>query len=149
VRVLVDTNVLLRFLEPEDSGYSLIRSVMRAIRGRGDEICFASQSLVEFWNVCTRPADRNGLGLSIPETDRRARIVEGQFLRLTESEHVHEQWRRLVVRYSVHGVQVHDARLVAAMLAHGVPQLVTLNERDFKRYQEISAIHPRDALPAM
>ena len=52
------------------------------------------------------------------------------------------EWRRLVVTHSVAGVQVHDARLVAAMLVHGIPRLLTLNDRDFSRFTEISAIHP-------
>jgi predicted nucleic acid-binding protein len=43
---------------------------------------------------------------------------------------------------------VHDARLVAAMLAHGVPQLLTLNDRDFARYAGISVVHPRDLVRA-
>lgn len=87
--------------------------------------------------------------MNIAETDQRAKIVEGKFLRLAESEHVHQEWRRLVVRYSVHGVQVHDARLVAAMLANGISQLLTLNDRDFQRYSEITALHPRDLVPAV
>jgi hypothetical protein len=35
------------------------------------------------------------------------------------------------------------------MLAHGVPQLLTLNNRDFARYPGISAVHPRDVVPAV
>jgi hypothetical protein len=45
-------------------------------------------------------------------------------------------------------VQVHDARLVAAMLAHGVPQILTLNPRDFQRYTEITVLHPADVVAA-
>ena len=42
------------------------------------------------------------------------------------------------------GVQVHDARLVAAMLVHGIPNLLTLNVTDFARYADvITAVHPR------
>jgi len=36
------------------------------------------------------------------------------------------EWRRLVVTCSVSGVQVHDARLVAAMHAYGLQSLLTL-----------------------
>jgi hypothetical protein len=34
------------------------------------------------------------------------------------------------------------------MLAHGVPQLLTLNDRDFARYPDISVVHPRDVVAA-
>jgi len=49
----------------------------------------------------------------------------------------------LLVAYNVVGVQVHDARLVAAMHVHGVKRILTFNDRDFVRYSDIMALHPR------
>ena len=43
---------------------------------------------------------------------------------------------------------MHDARLVATMLVHGVTDLLTLNDRDFSRYVGIRAVHPRDVAGA-
>ena len=51
-------------------------------------------------------------------------------------------WRRLVLGYKIEGVSVHDARLVAFMIVHQVPRLLTLNIRDYKRYNEIVAFTP-------
>jgi predicted nucleic acid-binding protein len=149
VRILLDTNVLLRVVEPDGSDYAMLRAVVRELTTRRHEICFASQSLVEFWNVCTRPVAKNGFGLTIGETDTRASIIEGEFLLLPDTGRVHAEWRRLVVAHCVCGVQVHDARLVASMLAHDVPQLLTLNDRDFKRYSEITALHPGDVVQVL
>jgi hypothetical protein len=42
----------------------------------------------------------------------------------------------------VSGVQVHDARIAAAMRVHGVTHLLTLNTGDFTRYPGITAVHP-------
>jgi hypothetical protein len=39
-----------------------------------------------------------------------------------------------VVIHSVIGVKVHDAKLVAAMVVHGITHLLTLDEHDFARY---------------
>jgi len=149
VRVLADTNILLRLLNPTDPEYSTVREAVDALFARGEQLCFVPQNLVEFWNVCTRPAASNGFGLTSAETDARAKLIEGRFLFLPETERVHTEWRRLVVEHSVAGAQVHDARIAAAMLAHGVPRLLTLNDRDFARYPGISAVHPRDVLRAM
>ena len=121
---LADTNILLRLAEPSDPEYRIVRTAVEKLLARGEHLCYAAQNLVEFWNVCTRPIDRNGFGLSIVETDARASIIEARFRFLPDSERVHVEWRRLVVRYSVAGVQVHDARLVASMLVHGVPNLL-------------------------
>lgn len=50
--------------------------------------------------------------------------------------------RRLVIAHSVSGVQVHDARLAAAMKIHAVTHLLTLNPADFTRYPHITLVHP-------
>jgi len=90
-----------------------------------------------------RPIDRNGYALSPQETDRRAKFFEAKLRLLPDSLSVHVQWRKLLVTYVVSGVQVHDARLAAAMRVHGVKRILTLNDRDFARYADIEAIHPR------
>ncbi len=145
---LIDTNILLRFVEPNDPEYGLVRQAVRALTEKGETLCYAPQNLSEFWNVCTRPLANNGLGLTPAETDARAALIESRFQLLPDDARVHREWRRLVVAHSVTGVQVHDARLVAAMLAHGVSRLLTLNDRDFARYPGISVLHPRVLAPA-
>jgi hypothetical protein len=57
---------------------------------------------------------------------------------------MYSNWRRLVVKYRVSGVQVHDARLVASMLVHDVTHILTFNIQDFTRYAPdgIIAIDP-------
>ncbi|MEN3332947.1 MAG: hypothetical protein V7641_2312 [Blastocatellia bacterium] len=50
----------------------------------------------------------------------------------------------MLVHYSVSGVQVHDARLVAVMSVYGVQNLLTFNINDFKRFTQIVVINPND-----
>jgi len=40
------------------------------------------------------------------------------------------------------GKPSHDARLVAAMLAHGVTHILTFNDTDFRRYAGITPVVP-------
>lgn len=63
---------------------------------------------------------------------------------LPDSLAVHEEWRKLLVTHSISGVQVHDARLVAAMRVHGVKRILTFNHKDFARFTDIEAGHPRN-----
>ena len=63
---------------------------------------------------------------------------------LPDSLAVHNEWRRLLVDYRVSGVQVHDARLVAAMRVHDVKRILTFNTKDFARFDQIEAVHPHD-----
>jgi predicted nucleic acid-binding protein len=140
---LLDTNVLLRLLQRDDPLHTVARAALRALWSRGDRLCYTSQILGEFWNVCTRPASaRGGFGLSIAEADHHARLIERHYMLLPDSLAVHTEWRRLLTVHSISGVQVHDARLVAAMNVHAVVNLLTFNVTDFGRYSEIIVHHP-------
>ena len=69
---------------------------------------------------------------------------------MRDERSVFEFWQELVTQHSVKGKQVHDARLVAAMLRHGISHLLTFNVAHFARYSEITVIEPHltAALPA-
>ncbi len=143
---LADTNILLRLARRDDPHYRIVRAALQRLRRGGSSLCYVPQNLVEFWNVATRPTERNGFGLSAVEADREARAIEGQLTFLADNEQVHVEWRKLVVAHSVLGVHVHDAHLVAAMRVHGIRHLLTLNDRDFARYPGITVVHPRELL---
>jgi predicted nucleic acid-binding protein len=145
---LVDSNILLRWVKPDHSDYPAIVSATDSILRQGGVLCYTSQNVGEFWNACTRPLDRNGYGLLPQDTDRKARFFEERLRFLPDSALVHEEWRKLFVAYSVLGVQVHDARLVAAMHVYGVKRILTFNAKDFSRYVDIEAIHLRLVPPA-
>lgn len=135
-----DTNVLLRFAHRPDPQHAVVTSAIRKLKNSGDEIYILPQNCVEFWNVFTRPTSRNGFGFSVPEANHSLRLVERIFPLLTDDARVHRQWRRLVLSFGVSGVQVHDARIVAAMLVHQVTHILTFNTSDFARYSGIGIV---------
>lgn len=141
-KVLLDSNVLIRWLEPDNPDQKVVVHALDTLIPSGAELCYTSQNVGEFWNALTRPTTRNGYGLSPIEADRRARSFESRLLLLEDSSAVHREWRRLLVAHNVSGVQVHDARLVAAMHVHGVKTILTFNAKDFARYDNIEALHP-------
>ena len=139
---LLDTNILIRWVQPSDSEFALVDAVTRRMQQSNSELCYTSQNLGEFWNVLSRPANRNGYGFSPAETDRKAVGLEAQLRFLPETPLVHVEWRKLLLKHSISGAQVHDARLVAAMQVHGIQRILTFNTRDFVRFTGIEAIHP-------
>jgi predicted nucleic acid-binding protein len=141
---LVDTNILLRLSKEDDPHYAVVKFATQTLMDSGVHLCYAPQNISEFWNVCTRPAAHNGFGLSIAETDARVSAIEQIMTLLADSEQVYWVWRDLVLRNSVRGVQVHDARLAAAMQVHGISHILTLNQPDFARYANIKVVHPQD-----
>lgn len=141
-RYVIDTNILLRISRQEDPQHELIASALKQLERQGIEACFSLQNVAEFWNVCTRPAERNGYGLSISETSQRVEYIERTMAFLPDNEQVYSIWRQLVIAHNVCGVQVHDAHLAALMHAHGVTHVLTLNQPDFARFPNLQAIHP-------
>ena len=83
---------------------------------------------------------------SVLDTAGITRVIEETFEFLPDDRHVHERWRALLERHEIKGVQVHDARLAAAMYVHGITQLLTMNVRDFQRFTGLNAIHPADRI---
>ena len=142
-RFLLDTNILLRLAKRDDQEHSRVRATIEKLNEEGSDLCYIAQNVVEFCNVFTRPRKGNGFGLTVAEADYEASLLERQFTLLPESEHVHTEWRRLVVAHSVSGTKVHDARLVAAMKVHAITHLLTFNTNDFARYPGITAVRPR------
>jgi predicted nucleic acid-binding protein len=145
--ILADTGVLLRLLDRADPQHMDVRDAVRTIRQRGDRCVTSPQNAAEFWNVCTRPATaRGGLGLTGLETERRLRIIERLFPVLVDSPNTYAHWRNLVVTHGVMGVQAHDAKLAAFMMAHGLTHVLTFNASDFTRYPTIVAMTPAGVL---
>jgi predicted nucleic acid-binding protein len=114
----------------------------------GSGLYFSLQNIAEFWNVCTRPAERNGFGLAIAEAKRCVEEVERTMTFLPDNDRVYTSWRRLVISHRVRGVQVHDARLAAIMQAYGLVNILTLNQPDFLRFPGIQAVHPSQIQPS-
>lgn len=140
---LVDSNILIRWVQPEDPVFTTVTASVEQLERSRAVPCYTSQNLGEFWNVLTRPTNRNGYGLLPGEAHSLARTVEMRFRLLPDSLALHKEWRRLLVAYRVSGVQVQDARLVAAMHVHGVKRILTFNTRDFERYEDIESVHPQ------
>lgn len=141
---ILDTNVLLRFVDRSHPLHSVARHAVRKLRANGDTLRIIAQNCIEFWNVATRPVTKNGFGLTPSDTDRLLRLIEYLFPLLPDSPAIYTEWRRIVVAFGVSGVQVHDARVVAAMNVHGVTRILTFNTADFTRYavEGIVAVDP-------
>jgi predicted nucleic acid-binding protein len=142
---LVDTNVFLRLVPKKDPDRKAVLDALRNLNAANEVLFYTTQVLAEFWTVCTRPASaRGGYGFSSEKTERKARLLEGYCRLLPDSLATHQEWRRLIVVHSVCGVEVHDARLVAAMMVYGVPNILTFNRDDFRRFPGISVVSPTD-----
>ncbi len=140
---LADTNVLIRRIDRRHAAQVEATAALRALLRSGDRVCVTPQNIIEFWSVCTRPVDRNGLGLTPAQADRETSRLESLLILLPDIPAIYPEWRRLVVAHSVSGVRVHDARIVAAMNVYRISSLLTFNAPDFARYPGIQTVHPK------
>lgn len=120
-------------------------SAVKSLEVGGHHLIIVPQVLYEFWVVATRPVAQNGLGL--PSAVSTQEIAQVRSIRdiLHDDQSVFDAWVSIVSHYAVLGKKAHDARLVAAMLRHGVTHLLTFNVQDFARFGEIAAVAPADA----
>ena len=133
---LLDSGVLLRLIDSKDSEHSLVEDAVDGLILRQDTLLMATQNVAELWNVATRPVANNGLGLPPLEVQSLYEEMIAPVCGVVgESEESHINFLRLLAQYSVVGKQVHDARLVAVMLAWQLENILTLNDRDFRRYE--------------
>jgi predicted nucleic acid-binding protein len=143
--VLVDSNVIIRTLQPHHPLFAVADAAIQNLPQRGQTLHIAPQNLVEIWAVATRPSDaRGGLGMTTDEAAAELRRIKALFTLLSETPALYPVWETLVVKHGVHGKQAHDARLVAAMLVHGVTAILTFNASDFRRYPGIQVVHPAE-----
>jgi predicted nucleic acid-binding protein len=144
---LIDTGVLLRLTIRSDPAHAEARQAIRVLKARNERLITLAQNIAEFWNVCTRLVTaRGGYDLPIDETAKKLRLIERIIEIRADSTESFQEWKRLVVQYSVRGVQVYDAKLVAAMTAGNITHLLTFNVSDFKRYPGITVVSPNKVI---
>lgn len=76
MRALVDTNILLRSAQPNHPLSPQATNAVSGLLRRGDSVFFCAQNIAEFWNVATRPAGANGLGMTNQEVLKEIGAIE-------------------------------------------------------------------------
>ena len=141
---LLDSNIVLRLIQPTDALYLTISQAVDNLQKNDEQIVLIPQILVEFWVVATRPVSVNGLGMTTDQAQQELINLQSIFTVLPENERIFDEWKTLVAKYKVSGKPAHDARIAAAMIAHKIENILTLNPNDFKRFFEINAVRPQD-----
>ncbi len=146
---LLDTGILLRLIDTQDPQHPDVTEAVSLLGDRHENLIVATQNVAEFWNVATRPIANNGLALtSAVALESLEQTIESICLFRPEPKRLYGRWKELVTKYDVIGKQVHDARLVAFMLTSTIENILTLNARDFRRYEAegIAVVTPSDLI---
>jgi len=143
MRILVDSNLILRLVQPAHQHHEAARTAVENVRIRNDDLCIVPQVIYEFWVVATRPvAENSGLGMTGAQAQHELGAIRKFFTFLDDEPGIFDEWYRLVIQYNVQGKPAHDARFVAAMRRRGITHILTFNASDFRRYSEITVLSP-------
>lgn len=140
--IAVDTNVLVYAHRADSPFHGAARRVLTQLVDSGRTWGVPWPCVHEFWAVVTHPR------IYVPPTEPDVAVqalddlmdMPGVSL-LGETQEHWEVLRALLARGGVTGPRVHDARIAAICLAHGVQELWTAH-RDFGWFPELTTRNP-------
>jgi predicted nucleic acid-binding protein len=140
-RIFLDTNVLVYAAVTSSPLNEVSRSTIIEHKSRGFELWISRQVLREYLAVMTRP----GQFPISPSTEailNDVRYFQSHFNVAEEDGEVTKELLRLMTSHQILGKQVHDANIVATMIANGIKTLLTHNTADFKRFMSNIKVVP-------
>ena len=132
--MFIDTNVLVkaRFLEAPE--HDIARERLSQALQEPEPLRISRQVVREYLAVVTRPQSWP-IAITREEGLEDASMLVSSFEVLEDGPLVTENLLALCREVSVGGRQIHDANIVATMLAHGERRLLTFNISDFRRFE--------------
>lgn len=141
--VLLDTNVLVYATNEDSPFFPRARELLDQALAGDLEAAITPQILAEYYAVITDPRR-----LDQPLTPQEARqqvealLGAGTIRLLPLKESTSRQMVELAVRHEIRAQEIYDTQVVATMLDHEVPVILTANEPDFQRFDEIEVRNP-------
>ncbi len=140
-KAFLDTNVLLRATIEMMPLYAEAKQLVYEQREQQIELWISRQILREYIAYVTRPQTFMQ-PLSIGEITERLTSFAATFRIADETASVTTQLLALLKEHPTGGKQVHDANVVATMLAYGIDTLLTTNLKDMNRFANKIKIIP-------
>jgi predicted nucleic acid-binding protein len=134
-RAMLDTNVLLAATDEGRAQHDQALRIVNDWPGRGTTLYTSGQIMREYLAVATRPAEQNGLGMTLADALANVRAFRARTSLLAEDGKVADRLLALLDDVACGGRQIHDANVVATMLVHGIDTIVTINLVDFTRFE--------------
>lgn len=132
--MFLDTNVLVRARFEAAPGHGPARRRVSDAGGGREALRISRQVLREYLATVTRPQVWSPPVPMAEALDHTARLGAA-FEILEDGPSVTDALAALCREVPVAGKQIHDANIVATMLAHGERRLLTFDARGFRRYE--------------
>lgn len=112
-----------------------VEALLQRFKADDVELWISRQVIREYLVQITHPKTFVS-PLSIGEIKRQVEAIQSLFHVADESAEVTAQLMSILEAYPTRGKQIHDANIVATMLAMGIDTLLTFNRGDFKRFDD-------------
>jgi predicted nucleic acid-binding protein len=139
--LFIDTNVLVYANNALSPFASAARTKLNKALNTYENLWVSRQVFREFAVIVSREM----LAVGNIEFDKLEGVIqqfERDFLVAEDSKMVTSAWLSLLGETKSAGKQVHDANIVATMLAHGIDAILTHNVEDFRRFAHLIEIVP-------
>ena len=139
-QLFVDTNILLTATDESRPLHSAATHILDGSSGQDLRLGTSGQVLREYLVVATRPAEVNGLGLSVPNALANIDEFARHLALYDETGAVSTRLRQLALDHHLQGKRLHDANIVATMAVHRISTLLTQNGSDFAPFRDIAVL---------
>lgn len=133
-KVFLDTNILLRMILTQMNQHAEVDALVKRTISEGAELWISGQVIREFIVQATHPRTL-AEPLTIEQVVHEIEAMKPLFQIADETAAVRDKLLELLQQYPTQGKQVHDANIVATMLAYEIDTLLTLNVDDLKRFE--------------
>lgn len=140
-RMFVDTNVLTYATIASAPLHDEAIQTLVRLRELDTELWISQQVIREYIVNATRPQQYRQ-PIPVDLVLEQVRRFRAQFRVAEDTTIVLEHLLALLKEYPMGGRQVHDANIVATMLAYGIDTLLTHNVDDFRRYEDQITLVP-------
>jgi len=133
--VFCDTNIILRAYHDVFPQYHIVRATFDRLIDADAQLWISRQVIREYLVQITHPHTFETPFTGEAAVNRVSHSLETCRV-VDETSATTHRLLDLIANYPVSGKQIHDANIVAAMLANNIPTLLTLNAVDFNRYAD-------------
>lgn len=134
-KAFVDTNILLRALSADMNQHAQAEALLKSYWQGGAELWISGQVIREYLVQVTHPktfVEPMPIETAIESVTRLSPL----FQVADDTPTVRSELLALLNSYPTRGKQIHDANIVATMLAYGIHVLLTLNVEDMRRFSD-------------
>ncbi len=139
---LLDTNILVYAVNEDSEFYKAASEIHSKVLDGSIQACISMQNLIEFYSIITSNRVQKPLPAQIAFDEIDKYIADQRIKKIQFNGDALVTLRELAIKYNVTAQNIYDLKIVATMPVNNIGEIITANERDFKKFSEIKVTNP-------